>query len=146
MKHLIASSAALILSSNLALASGHANPGAHFIETWDLDGDGAITLAEATEKRSDIFYMFDTDENGILNDQEYSVFDDTREADMQENAGAMAKDRNNPANGMMRQFTDVNGNGQISRDEFITTTPAWFSRMDKTDDGLITGDDFGKGK
>ena len=34
-------------------------PGQHFIEGWDADGDGKVTLAELEPRRADVFYMFD---------------------------------------------------------------------------------------
>jgi hypothetical protein len=34
-------------------------PGAHFIESWDGDMDGIVTVEEATARRGDVFAMFD---------------------------------------------------------------------------------------
>ena len=117
-------------------------PGSHFIENWDLDGDGTITLEEATERRGDIFLTFDADEDGVLNAEEHDLFDEARANDMKEMG--MGKSKNNPANGMLRTVTDANGDGLVSRAEFMDTVPAWFAKMDKTGDGKITPDDFGK--
>jgi hypothetical protein len=57
-------------------------PGTHFMENWDLDGDGQVTFAEAEERRGDIFTMFDQDEDGLLSSEEYDLFDETRAAEM----------------------------------------------------------------
>ena len=65
-------------------------PGAHFIENWDADGDGKISLAEATEKRTDIFTMFDMDDDNSLSASEYDAFDETRAEDLANNAQPQA--------------------------------------------------------
>ena len=64
-------------------AAAEGAPGAHFIENWDRNNDGIVTLAELKEKRGDVFYTFDSDENGFLNAEEYGYFDDARQADME---------------------------------------------------------------
>ena len=118
-------------------------PGAHFIENWDLNEDGQVTLSEAQEKRGEIFTMFDQDENGVLSGPEYDLFDETRRADMEENAGGAKK---GPMRGvekaMMRDFNDVDGDGQVSKDEFVTRADDWFKMMDRSGDGVVTTDDF----
>ena len=40
--------AALFIASSAYAQQGQ--PGAHFLENWDLDGDGQVTLAEAQGK------------------------------------------------------------------------------------------------
>ncbi|MCP3971022.1 MAG: EF-hand domain-containing protein [Rhodobacteraceae bacterium] len=121
-------------------------PGEHFIDNWDLDGDGQVTLAEATEKRSDLFFMFDTDENGSLDDAEYQLFDETRQADMDTNAGGHKKGAMRGVNqGMTKAYNDTNGDGLVSEEEFLSHTPDWFTMVDRNADNLITTDDFGRG-
>lgn len=135
--------AALIASTAVSAQQGQ--PGAHFMENWDLDADGQVTLAEAQEKRGDLFYMFDSDENGMLNDAEYDLFDETRRADMKENAGGHKKGAMKGVDkAMMRQFNDVNGDGQVSRDEFVSRAADWFTMMDRSGDGVVTTADFGR--
>ena len=119
-------------------------PGQHFIENWDLDEDGQITLAEATQKRDDLFYMFDQDENGTLDSAEYDLFDETRQADMQANAGGHKKGPMKGVNqGLMRDYNDTDGNGDVSKQEFLNHTPDWFVQLDRNEDGVITTADFG---
>ena len=120
-------------------------PGAHFIENWDLDEDGQVTLAEATEKRGEIFTMFDQDENGTLSSAEYDLFDKTRRADMDENAGGHKKGQmRGVEKAMSREFNDVDGDGLVSREEFVGRAGDWFAMMDRTGDGVVTTEDFGR--
>lgn len=150
MKHILAT--LLVLSGVSAMASSHGQgqaqgtPGAHFVQNWDLDGDGQVTLKEATERRGDVFYTFDADENGVLSGEEHDLFDEARANDMAENGMGHGGGRNNPANGMLRSVTDANGDGKVTRAEFMDAVPAWFARMDRDGDGVVTTDDFGRGR
>ena len=138
-------SAALALTPLTALANSHGggNAGAHFIENWDLDGDGAVTLAEAQERRGDVFLSFDADENGALSAEEYDMFDAARANDLVEmGLPAKAATGDNPAGLMRRDITDANGDGQVTREEFIDSAADWIARMDRDGDGQITAADF----
>lgn len=122
-------------------------PGLHFVENWDANGDGQVTLAEATEKRGDIFYMFDQDENGSLDDAEYTLFDETRQADMQANAGGHQNAGMKSVNqGMMRDFNDTDGDGLVTQAEFLAHVGDWFAMMDSNGDGVVTTADFSRAK
>ena len=157
--------AALLLSATASFAqTGH---GAHFITNWDRNDDGIVTLAETTEQRGDAFTAFDADEDGKLSASEYDSFDEARAADqagMQAEMGGMGQGKGkkghgqggmgqgngqgkmngNPEEaGMMRGFNDTDGDGLVSRDEFMAKTPDWFAKMDRNGDGSVTVDDFG---
>lgn len=134
----------LALSASTAFATSHAQPGAHFIENWDLDGDGRVTLEEAIEKRGDLFYMFDQDENGVLDGAEYDQFDATRRADIDMNAGGRDTGPMKQLDARMgRAFNDADGDGMVTRDEFLAGTSDWFALVDRDGDGAITSADFG---
>lgn len=139
----IAIVALVSLLATLVLAEGK---GGHFIENWDLDGDGLVTLAEAQERRSDVFSSFDANDDGQLNAEEYDQFDAAREADMKENGGGeghgMGPMKKVQA-GMKRDFNDVDGDGQVSRDEFVGKSADWIALLDKNGDGAISADDMG---
>ena len=147
MKRLSLSTALLALAlATGPLAAQEATPGAHFVENWDLDGDGAVTLAEAVEKRGQVFYMFDQDENGVLDAAEYDLFDETREADRAANAdGHTNRAMDVAEGGMARAANDPDGDGQVTAAEFEQTAADWFARMDRTGDGVVTTADFGPG-
>ena len=133
-----------LIAGSTAMAQ-QGQPGAHFIENWDLNEDGQVTLAEAQKKRGEIFTMFDQDENGVLSDAEYDLFDETRRTDMDENAGGHKKGQMRGVDkAMMRDFNDTNGDGQVSRSEFVDKAEDWFTMMGRTGDGVVTTDDFGR--
>lgn len=138
---------ALLLASVVAvpLAAQQGNPGGHFIENWDMNEDGQVTMAEATEKRGELFYMFDQDENGVLDDTEYDLFDETRNADMEANAGGAGGAMRGVSQAMAREFNDVNSDGTVTEEEFLSRVPDWFAMMDRDGDSLITSADFGLG-
>lgn len=146
MKTRLISAAALAAFLPLSALAQIGQPGLHFVENWDGDADGQVTLAEATEKRGDIFFMFDQDENDVLDDAEYTLFDETRQADMQANAGGYQNGPMRGVNqGLMRDFNDADGDGQVSKEEFLARVPDWFKMMDKNGDEVITTADFGRG-
>lgn len=154
---------ALMLLTTAALAETQ-TPGSHFIANWDADGNGAVSLEEATTKRGDIFLTFDADEDGKLSSEEYDVFDEARandQAQMKESMGqgqgqgqgqGMGQGHGkghgkgmNEENGMQRAFNDVDADGLVSRDEFMARVPDWFAMMDSNGDGSVTAADFGPG-
>ncbi len=142
------------LALALALAAAPAfaqqgSPGAHFVENWDLDGDGKVTVEEATERRGDVFSSFDANDDGFLDTEEYVLFDEAREADMAQN-GADHGGRQGHG-GMMRAADDMllarnddDGDGRVSREEFTANAAAWITQMDRNDDGVVTTGDFGR--
>ncbi|MDQ2091969.1 EF-hand domain-containing protein [Marimonas arenosa] len=131
-----------VISLGVMAQAQQGQPGAHFVEMWDLDGDGAVTLAEATERRGDIFTTFDENEDDILSAGEHDLFDEARAADMQANGLGRGQGRNSPANGMLREVTDADGDGAVSRDEFMSAVPGWFAGLDRDSDGVVTPADF----
>lgn len=171
--------ATLVALSLPLAATAQGQPGEHFLEQWDLDGDGQVSLAEATEKRGDVFVMLDSDEDGLLNGTEYDAFDALRAEDQRINHGGdggpgkgTGKGPGNgtgkgpglqgqpgqgqpgqgkgpggwagAATGMERGFNDLNGDGAVSKDEFLHQTEAWLTRIDRDGDGTVTQSDFGR--
>lgn len=154
--------AALTLALSGGAFAEPGDPGAHFVQNWDDDGDGVVLLEEAKTKRDNIFTTFDADEDGKLTPEEYLAFDEMRAADqeaMREEMGAMAgggmgqgkgmgqgmgKGMMRAEGGMNRGFNDTDGDGLVSREEFVSRTPDWFAMMDSDGDGKITEDDFGR--
>lgn len=154
MKLTVTAAALTLVLAGAALAQ-QGNPGAHFVQNWDQDGDGAVSLDEAQTKRGDPFTSFDADEDGKLSSAEFDAFDGMRAADqeqMREEMGGngkgmgtgMGKGMMQAEGGMMRAFNDPDGDGMVSRDEFVGRTADWFAMMDRNGDGRVTQDDFGR--
>lgn len=138
----LATLASLLLAGS-AMAQGNA-PGAGFIENWDMDGNGAVTLEEIIEKRGEVFYMFDQEDDGVLSAENYKLFDEARAADQAQAAGnANGGGEQRGAKGMTLEFNDDNGDGEVSRDEFVENSDEWFAIMDRNGDGEVTSADFG---
>lgn len=140
MKKVIIAAGLLALSTGYAAAQGI--PGEHFLENWDLDVDGNVSLEEASQRRADVFVMFDADENGELSAQEYELFDKTREEDAAQNGGGHGKGGMRAQEGLTLTFNDVDQNGSVSKDEFVSKTQDWLSMMDRDGDGEVTVKDF----
>jgi len=118
-------------------------PGRHFIENWDLNQDGAVTAAEAAERRGDIFYTFDSNEDGFLDGEEYALFDQARANDMENQPGHGRGGMKRAADGMVMDRTDTDGDGKVSRKEFVETAGSWIDSLDRDGDGVVTAADFG---
>lgn len=135
---------ALTLAALLPVAAAaQGAPGSHFIENWDLDGDGAVTIAELTQKRGDVFYTFDYDENGLLDAEEYVFFDEARANDMK-NQGDQAQGKmGRVQEGMQMAFNDTDGDGKVSEEEFLAKATEWLRLIDRDASGDVTSADFG---
>lgn len=167
------------LLAALPLAAQAQGFGPQFMTNWDLDENGQVTLDEVLERRGDLFYMFDADEDGRLNDEEYATFDETRALDREMhledygmtpgqaarqaapkgpqggrgqgmgqgmgpgNAMGMAAGIDTVQRSMTRLSNDLNGDGTVTRDEFVTNGRQWFARMDRNRDGVVSLADFG---
>lgn len=124
-------------------ATAQGTPGSHFIENWDLDASGAVSVEELIERREMVFNMFDDDQNGSLDAAEYTIFDETRAADMEANAGGHGAGGGRMQEGLTLAFNDTNADGAVSMDEFLANSAAWFAQVDRNGDGEITAADFG---
>jgi len=138
----IATVTAALFATSLAAQNA---PGAGFITGWDIDENGSVSFAEIVERRADVFYTFDSNEDGVLTADEYVAFDEARAADQKnENAENGGGGHGKAAQGMTLEFNDVDGNGEVSREEFMQQNEAWFAILDRNGDGEVTTADFGK--
>jgi hypothetical protein len=130
--HIIAglTSFALALGSTLALAQmgqgGGGPPEGTPFESIDADGNGLISLTEATEWMGGVFGAMDADSNNSLTMEEYMALrmgpgaggegmNPTRQAAMQEAKADRFK------------AMDKNGDGAVSHEEFMNHEAARFN-------------------
>jgi len=128
----------------LIAASAHAQESAQerFMTNWDLDGNGAITLAEVMEMRENISYSFDSNADGAIDGAEYDMFDEARANDMSSVRKSDKLKMKSIAGGLARATTDVDGDGQVTRAEFMDTAEPWHKKLDRNGDGKVTSADF----
>lgn len=132
--------AVLILTATTALAQ--TTPGDQFMQSWDLDHNGAATLEELREMRGNVFMAFDADQNDILDADEYVYFDETRANDVANYEAEQRDQMQAVADGMSLTTSDTDGDGVVGREEFLAGTDGWFADLDKDSSGVITLDDF----
>lgn len=167
MKPTITLAAVMLTLSGAAFAE-EGKPGAHFVRMWDQDGNGSVSLEEVQARRGDLFTTFDADEDGKLSPAEMTAFGEmmaSEQEDMREDMEGMAgggmgmKHSMGQGGGMgqgmmgqgmmgegggMMMAQDADGDGLISREEFLGGAADGFEMMDRTGDGRIDGDDFGR--
>ena len=113
-----------------------------FMANWDLNGDGAIPLAEALEMRTNIFAAFDSNQDDALSGEEYDTFDAARSNDMSSVSADSRARLRKIVGGLSRKGTDQNKDGRVTRQEFLDSTAKWHAGIDKNNDGVITTEDF----
>lgn len=147
----IAILAAALLLPLPVFAQGTGTPGAGFIEEWDVSGTGSVSLADMRERRENLFEMFDLDGSTMLDGAEITNMEETVAA--KDDAGRGEGGHAGYAGGkgpgraihaaMTAEFNDADGDGQITRAEFVDATDRLFPMVDRDGDGVVTSVDFG---
>ena len=94
------------------------------LERADANGDGTITAAEFTDARAKMFTRLDRNNDGYL------TKDDTPRL-------ALRRSGNGERMQDMLLMLDKDGDGRISRDEFVNSPSLLFQRADTNHDGAI---------
>lgn len=108
-----------------ALATGARSDPGQMLANADTNGDGKITRAEFTAARAGLFARLDRNGDGYLDKQD---------------ARRRLLARRDDDGGRLQQamaMLDKNGDGRVSRDEFVNGPSLLFDRADTNHDGII---------
>lgn len=98
----------------------------------DPFGDATILRSDAEAQAAARFAALDTDKDGSLSPEELAAGRPAR-------PGAQAEaPRRGRGGGWMARMMDANGDGKISKDEFVTATLRRFDMADADHDGKLT--------
>jgi hypothetical protein len=97
---------------------------AQMLEKADADGDGNINKAEFTDARAKMFARLDRNGDGYLTKDDVPRFAARRNA----NGGRLQQ---------AELMLDKDGDGRISRDEFVNSPSLLFDRADTNHDGVV---------
>lgn len=131
MRRLLALVLVAILTSGCAfvarnaLATGARPDPGRILANADTNGDGKITRSEFIESRASLFARLDRNGDGYLDKQ-----------DARQRLLARRNDDDGRLQQVMAMF-DKNGDGRISRDEFVKGPSLLFDRADTNHDGII---------
>ena len=99
------------------------------IESFDANGDGQVDLEEVVATRSDRLAEFDANGDGTLDLEEYkTLWVDAYFERLVDDF----------------QRHDDDGNGQVTVDEFTEDQTRMIARLDRNDDGVVSGADLKK--
>lgn len=109
-------------------------------EIYDANKDGAVSADEFTNERRSVFYVTDTDRNGVLSAEEYlAEFEDRIDQTVDKSRRGSIKQTY-----VRFDALDDNKDKAMTFDEFQISGKRIFTRWDKNDDGLISSADIGE--
>ena len=115
----VTTAAVLLLSSCIVLAQGREGPA---LEQADADHDGKVTKQEYVDARAAQFSRMDRNGDGFID-----------EADSR----AGGNERGQRAAKALRGRIDSNGDGKISKEEFVNAPTMLFDKFDANKDGVL---------
>ena len=117
----IATAAVLLFSSSVLLAQGRDG---NALEHADTNHDGKVTRQEYMDARAEAFARLDRNSDGVIDDS------DSRE-------GANRSGRGQRMAAAMRGRIDANGDGKISKEEFVDAPTMLFDKFDADKNGEL---------
>lgn len=121
-----------LLSTSLALAHGHGT--GRFMQFFDTNKDGVVTLDEFEAAMQTRFNNMDSDHNGLVSAEEFRHYLQQRR--LQHKQARLKK-------------MDSNGDGKVSKDEYLAymsnRAQARFEHLDKNHDGMLVADELDRG-
>ncbi|WP_208979224.1 EF-hand domain-containing protein [Pseudovibrio axinellae] len=130
MKSIFAGSMAVLIAGTALAPAAMASPGergrnagnmgSQFFSTFDADSDGAVTAAEIETKRNGEFAKADSSGDGTITLEEWKVF-----------AADKSNSRGQDRSIRIFQRFDTDGDGQVTRDEFLNQAERMTARMDR---------------
>jgi Ca2+-binding EF-hand superfamily protein len=121
----LSTSGCAMVARNALAAATRPDPGQTLADA-DTNGDGRITRAEFTAARAKLFFKLDRNADGYL--------------DKQDVPQRLLARQNSEGSGHLREaleMLDKNGDGRISRAEFVNGPSLMFDRADTNHDGVI---------
>jgi hypothetical protein len=115
----VTTAAVLLLSNCVVLAQGREGPA---LEQADADHDGKVTKQEYVDARAAQFSRMDRNGDGFID-----------EADSR----AGGNERGQRAAKALRGRIDSNGDGKISKEEFVNAPTMLFDKFDANKDGVL---------
>jgi len=124
---------ATTVSACMPLATRHRPDAAKVFEAADANHDGTVTRAELIAARADRFSKLDRNGDGYI---------DSGDLPKRLRRRQKASDR---LSTLIAQF-DKDGDGRISRDEFVNGPTRAFDRADTNHDGVLSADELKRAK
>ena len=133
--------AMLVSTPSLAQAGGMQA----LFDRFDADGDGVVTTDEVQTWRASYFDFADADQDGYLSAGEVAAMRAAAEDRMGARTGDEAAPRPRRGAGMDRdpiERYDADGDGRLSRAEFVEAPFEALERFDANNDGALTLDEL----
>lgn len=124
---------------------------AGFVEEWDMNADGRVTVEDFAERRTTQFDMFDLNGDAGIDAGEQENMAQTIAGAQEANhggEGGHGQGGNGPGArihaAMSADYADADRDGTISADEWSAATQRLFAEMDRSGDGQLDRADFGR--
>jgi Ca2+-binding EF-hand superfamily protein len=121
----------LLLSAHMAMAQSPHRGGGEMLDRMDADSDGSVTRDEFMAAREQMFSKRDRNSDGYLDSADF---------------GERAQRRAGERIAKMREETDTDGDGKISKDEFVGAQTPLFDGADKDSNNVLDATELANAK